>query len=135
MPTTSWPFSQAMRATTWQPHFSTSGDHAHPQAGSQTGWLPLLVLFCVINIRCGLPDSKRYPAPPLLPPACRALAAAIPFSVARENLVTHFEQNRAACAKLGAAAGAGGPMPRGQRPASQATKELRTRWVNGGLGQ
>ncbi|KAI7836776.1 hypothetical protein COHA_009356 [Chlorella ohadii] len=57
----------------------------------------------------------------------RALAAPIPFSVARENLVTHFEQNRAACAKLGAAAGAGGPVPRGQRPASQAIKELRAR--------
>lgn len=61
-------------------------------------------------------------------PARRALAAATPFSVARENLVTHFEQNRAACAKLGAV-GPGGAVPRGQRPASQATRELRTRYV------
>jgi protein SMG7 len=68
----------------------------------------------------------------------RALAAAAPFAVARENLVTHFEQNRVAAERLAAAAAAGGPagstaapppqQQRGMRSAGQALKELRIRW-------
>lgn len=57
--------------------------------------------------------------------------------MARENLVTHFEQNQAACERLarsagtagaGPAAGAGA-LPRGQRPAAQSLRELRARWT------
>lgn len=60
---------------------------------------------------------------------CRALAAPKPFPVARENLVTHFEQNRLACLKLGdsTGGGGGGGQWRGMRPASQALKELQMR--------
>ncbi|KAL4431450.1 hypothetical protein ABPG75_006706 [Micractinium tetrahymenae] len=59
----------------------------------------------------------------------RALAASSPFPVARENLVTHFEQNRGASQRLAAAAAGAGAAARGMRPASQALKEMRIRFT------
>ncbi|KAL4421752.1 hypothetical protein ABPG77_009735 [Micractinium sp. CCAP 211/92] len=59
----------------------------------------------------------------------RALAAASPFAVARENLVAHFEQNKAASQRLAAATAGAGAGARGARPASQALRELRIRFT------
>lgn len=61
------------------------------------------------------------------PLPCRALAADSPFAVARENLVAHFEQNKASSQRLAAAAAGAGAASRGTRPASQALREMRVR--------
>lgn len=78
---------------------------------------------------CLCPTSIYPPLPHL--PCCRALAAASPFPVARENLVTHFEQIRTACERMVRDTQRQGPAAataaRGQRPASQVLKELRMR--------
>ena len=49
-----------------------------------------------------------------------------PFAVARENLVTHFDQVKAANERLPGGGGGGGGA-RGMRPATQALRELGTR--------
>ena len=70
--------------------------------------------------------SRQHPVP-----RRRAVTAPSPFAVARDNLATHLQQNRAACQRLDSAAAAGGEqqqqLRRGLRPASQALRELRLR--------
>ena len=75
---------------------------------------------------------------PALPLAgCRALSVPTAFTVARENLVTALDANRASYAKLAAAAGGGyrgGGAGRGVRPLGQLERELKTRCERGGAG-
>ncbi|KAL4853490.1 hypothetical protein ACK3TF_005514 [Chlorella vulgaris] len=100
-------------------HFYLQASHAYPEGGNSYNQLAVLATYE------GDPLSAAFHY-------CRALAAPKPFPVARENLVTHFEQNRLACLKLGdstGGGGGGGGQWRGMRPASQALKELQMRRV------